>query len=513
MKKTIFLLFALLFTSSLAAQSTNNELTDEENYLDAMHRYITSAKLLGYVRQLSDSSLQGRLAGSPGMEKAVEIVKGYFEEWNLIPGGTNGSYLQEYPHPCVEIKAGSAMSVLFPTPAGKKGVAWVMKEYPWADGWFAGNNSGNGEVTADIVYAGFGVSAPELGYDDYKGINVKGKIVLIEGETPNLSKHPDTIAMWYKHTLHQSKLANAASHGAAGMLYKWVPGPNALYNPDFIYCHITEPVMEDIFLGTGRTCKETVKGIYETKRPASFDTGKKAYMKMISTYNPDATGKNILGIIKGSDPNLTDEYIMISAHLDHLGMIPWHIEGANDNNASSAALLGVAEALSKAAVKPKRSIVFMSVDGEEAGLTGSTFYTQYPVLPKDKMIAILNLEQMGAGEGLAAGYGYTVPGLATFLEKANRSYVHRRLIMYEDTYRTRPRTDGAVFKKAGYPCADLRAVGGGYYHHPKDNVESINPEILQSATEWLYWATILIANEESPDLFLRKECQPSGTEN
>lgn len=89
----------------------------------------------------------------------------------------------------------------------------------------------NGEVTADVVYAGFGVTAPELGYDDYKDIDVKGKIVLVEGETPNISRNPDSLAMWYKHTLHQTKLNNAAAHGAAGLLYKWVPGPNAPYNP------------------------------------------------------------------------------------------------------------------------------------------------------------------------------------------------------------------------------------------------------------------------------------------
>lgn len=500
MKKGVLLFCYALFVFSLTAQQNSKELTDEEKYLDAMHRHITSEKLFEYVKQLSDSSLQGRLAGSPGMEKAVEIITGYFKEWNLIPGGNNSSYLQVYPHPCVEIKEGSTMSVLFPITGNKKDVVWVNKEYPWADGWFAGNSSGDGEITADIVYAGFGVSAPELGYDDYKGINVKGKIVLIEGETPNLSKHPDTIAMWYNHTLHQTKLANAASHGAIGMLYKWVPGPNALYNPDFIYCHITEPVIEDIFLGTGKTYKETIQKIVRTKKPASFDTGKRAYIKMVSTYNPNATGKNILGIVEGSDPNLSDEYIIISAHLDHLGMIPWHIEGANDNNASSAVLLGVAEALSKAEIKPKRSVVFMSVDGEEAGLTGSTFYIQHPVFPKEKVMAILNLEQVGVGERLAAGYGYTVPGLVSFIEKANQSYVHRRLITYENTYRTRPRTDGAVFMKAGYPCVDIRAVGGGAYHHPKDNIGSINPEILQSAAELLYWTTIFLASEENLDL-------------
>lgn len=500
MKKELLLFAMLLAAFASTAQQGGRELTKEETYLDAMHQHITSEKLFGYVKQLSDSSLQGRLAGSPGMAKAAEIVKNYYTEWGLLPVGDKHTYIQEYPHPCVEIKEGSTMSILFPTPEGKKGSTWINKEYPWADGWFAGNYSGNGDITADVVYAGFGVSAPELGYDDYKGIDVKGKIVLIEGETPNRSREPDSIAMWYNHTLHQTKLATAAKHGAIGMLYKWVPGPNALYNPDFVYCHITEPVVEDIFIGTGKTYKETVSKIYETKKPASFHTGKKARIQMISTYDPNATGKNILGMVKGSDPVLSDEYIIISAHLDHLGMIPYHIEGANDNNASSAALLGVAEALAKSAIKPKRSVIFMSLDGEEAGLTGSTYYTQHPLIPKEKVKAIINLEQVGAGERLGASYGYTFPGLASYVEKANQAYVHRRLFTNMNYFRTRPRTDGAVFMKAGYPCIDIRAIGGGFYHHPKDNTASINPEILQAATELIYWTTILLGNEEELDL-------------
>ncbi len=355
--------------------------------------------------------------------------------------------------------------------------------------------SGNGEVTADIVYAGFGVTAPELGYDDYKGIDVKGKIVLVEGETPNRSQREDSLALWYEHTLHQTKLNNAVRHGAIGLLYKWVPGPNAPYNPGFVYCHVTDTVVNDIFRGTGRSYTETARKIKETLRPASFYTGKRAHIKMNATYNPDATGKNIIGLIKGSDPVLADEYVIISAHLDHLGMIPYHIEGANDNNSSTAVLLGVAEALSKSEIKPKRSIVFMSLDGEEAGLTGSTYYTNHPIFPKEKVAAIINLEQVGVGEVLATSYNHEYPELAEIAQKANQAYVHRRLLTRENFFRTRPRTDGAVFMKAGYPCMDYRSVGKGFYHHPNDNTSSLNPEILQSEAEWLFWTAILIADK------------------
>lgn len=498
MKRNILLISMALMLSileTIAQPSRAGDLTDEQKYLDAMHRIITSEKLFGYVRQLSDSVLEGRLAGSPGMAKAVDIVKGYYLAWELIPAGDKGTYIQEFPHPCVEIKEGSTMDILFPILAGRKDAAWISKSYPWADGWFAGGMSDNGEVTADIVYAGFGVTAPELGYDDYKDIDVKGKIVLIEGETPNRSRQPDSLALWYNHTLHQTKLNNAVQHGAVGLLYKWVPGPNAPYNPDFVYCHVTDTVVNDIFRGTGKTYAETIRKIYESQSPASFHTGKKAHIKMNATYNPNATGKNIIGVIRGSDPILANEYVIISGHLDHLGMIPYHIEGANDNNSATAVLLGVAEALSKSEIKPKRSVVFMSLDGEEAGLTGSTYYTRHPIFPKDKVAAIINLEQVGAGEILATSYNYKYPELAKIAQKVNQAYIHRRLLTWENFYRTRPRTDGAVFMQAGYPCMDYRSTGGGFYHHPKDNTASINPEILQSEAEWLYWTTIFIANK------------------
>lgn len=494
-QKLIGLLLCMSCAYPTAAQQATTDLTDQDKLLDAMHQYITTEKIFGYVVQLSDSTLEGRLAGSKGMEKAVSIVQGYYNSWGLTPLAGSEEYLQIYPHPHVEVAHGSYMEILFPLLGKNKERNWISKSYPWADGWFAGNMTDNGEVEAEIVYAGFGITAPELDYDDYKGINVKGKIVLIEGETPNVSRTKESLTLWYPHTLHQTKLNNAVKHGAIGMLYKWVPGPNAPYNPGFIYCHVTEKVVDDIFCDHPKSYKECVKQIYDTQKPASFYTGKRARIKMNATYHPHSTGKNILGVIAGSDPNLADEYVVISAHLDHLGMIPYHIAGANDNNASTAALLGVAEAFAKSEIKPKRSILFMTLDGEEAGLTGSTYYTKNPLIPQEKIKAIVNLEQLGGGDKLGAAYHYEYPHLGEIVKEANDKYIHRQLFLRENQFITRPRTDGAVFMKAGYPCVDIRAVGGGYYHHPKDDVASINPEILRASTEWLFWITYLLANE------------------
>lgn len=507
MKRQTFLIFLAAFFASMTVNAQKDAAplakinlnqadsrTDTDKYLDAMHRNITSEKLFGYVKQLCDPALEGRLAGSAGMAKAVSIVEGYFRQWNLTPAGNNGSYIQEFPQPHVEIHEGSTMEILLPS-KGTKGKIWTPKTYPWSDGWYAGNNTDNGDITADVVYAGFGVTAPELGYDDYKGINVKGKIVLIEGETPNHSNKPDSIKMWYKHSLHVNKMNNAVKNGAIGLLYKWVPGPGSPYTKGLVYCNVTDTVVNDIFNGTGRTYAQTVKKIRETFKPCSFNTGKRAHIKMDATYFPNSIGKNIFGMIKGSDPKQADEYIIISAHLDHLGLIPYLIPGANDNNSSTSVLLGVAEAMAKSSIRPKRSIVFMSVDGEESGLTGSTYYINHPLFPKDKVKAILNLEMVGTGEVMYTNYNYNYPEFGELLKKANDTYVHRRLLVEEDHFLTRPRSDGTNFMKAGYPCADFRCAGGGYYHSPKDSPDTINPELLQSEAEWMYWSALYFANK------------------
>ncbi|MDR0659722.1 MAG: M28 family peptidase [Prevotellaceae bacterium] len=496
--KKILLIISILTLNICGTLAQQPQLTQTEKYLDAMHKYITSEKLFGYVKHLSDSAFEGRLAGSKGMEKAARWAQERFKEWGLeqVVGAKN--YIQDYPHPSIEVMPGSTMNIWLPVAQAKsKEPVWVAKQYPWGE-WYAGGTSGNGEITAEVVYAGFGVTAPEVGYDDYKGIDVKGKIVLIEGETPNTSRECADLEKWYPYTLHQHKVENAVKHGAVGMLYKWVPGPNNGYDPNFIYAYVTTPIVNDLFAGTGHEYEKVIEKIKKEKNPASFNMGKRATIKMNTVYNPNAKGLNVIGMVKGSDPKLADELVIVSGHLDHLGMIPHHIAGANDNNSSTAVLMGVAEAFAKSEAKPKRSILFINIDGEEAGLTGSDYYTKNPLVPQNKVHAVINLEQVGVGEYIRIGYREGNPELQDYFNAANTKYVHRLLRMWANAHITRPRTDGAVFMKAGYPCVDIGAFGGGwrsYYHDPRDDWNTINPEILQDVAKLVYWTTIEIADK------------------
>ena len=138
----------------------------------------------------------------------------------------------------------------------------------------------------------------------------------------------------------------------------------------------------------------------------------------------------------------------------------------------------------------------MSIDGEEANLTGSTYYVNNPLVPKDKVVAILNLEQVGIGERINLSHGVEYDHFIQAMKDANDDFVHRKLSVRSNRHITRPRTDGAVFMKADYPCVDMGAGGGDprYYHHPDDDWDTINPETLEDVAEFVFWSAIYLGN-------------------
>ncbi len=498
MKKTLLsLLAALVVLPSLHAAKKQTD--NYKDYLKIFYKNVSSNDLMGYVEELSKEEYEGRLVGTKGMQKAVDWSIDLFEDWGVKPFGVDGTYIQPFPHIYSEI-SDADVKIHIPVGDNKSGKDFVTKSYPWSE-WYAGSLSADGEITAEIVYAGYGIIAPELGYNDYEGIDVKGKIVLIAGETPFRNSSAEDILKWHDHTLHQTKHRNAVEQGAIGMLYNWVAGPNSSYDENFVYCHVTSPIVNDIFVGTGKTYKETIKKIRETKKPSSFNTGKKATIKVSAIHNPNGVGKNVVGIIEGTDPVLKDEYIIVGAHMDHLGMIPHLISGSNDNISATAALLATAKAISQGKIDTKRSIIFMHIDAEEANLGGSTFYCNNPLVPKEKVAAIINLESVGVGSSISVSAGVETPFFANYFKELNEKYIGRNLSTGSSRHLTRPRTDGAVFMKHGYPTVDVgsRGVGPGgkrYYHHPGDNITQITPDLMYDISKLVFLTTIKLANEE-----------------
>ena len=484
--------FLLILSMFVIIVSVNGQEADEETLMNAMHS-ISSHDLLEYVSIQCDDKYEGRLTGTPGYQACAEWLAGKFSEWGLQPGGDDGGWYQWFQIPYTLVFPGCGLTLHIPV---KKGAS-IDKHYRYISEYMPGSTSGNGTVTGEVVYAGYGITAPELGYDDYEKVDVKGKIILIESEAPvSPAAGPEKFNPWYEYSFHQSKLANAVRHGAVGMIYNYGPigNPNNAYFDDFIYVHVGDSVVRDIFAGTGLDHGSVVKEINETLRTRSFNTNKVVTVKMSTQHFDDGKGSNIIGIIPGADSVLSKEAIIIGAHLDHLGRCYEIIPGANDNASAVAVMMGLAKALKENKIPLKRTVVFIAFGAEEQAIMGSKAYLDNPVLPLDRSI-LLNMDGVGIGHSIRAAAGRDYPVLWSFIEDANNKYIHRQVSTNNFPNLGRPRLDAARFLRAGVPSLSFSTYGSvNYYHVPLDNMEIIKPEIMEDLAQLLFISVVRMAN-------------------
>ena len=500
-KRLIFpLLSAAIFVIStsvlvLASQGQPQKAEDEEKLLTSLHS-ISSHKLLDYVKELTSEKYGGRLTGTQEYNACADWVASLLKKWGIAPAGDNGSYLQAFPNPYTLVFKDCEVNLHLPINNSE-----VKKFYRYEDEFIPGGTSGSGEVTAEVIYVGYGITAPELGYDDYAGVNVKGKIVLMEREVPvSPDENPELFKTWQPYSFHQYKLENAVSHGARGMLYNYGPigNPNNSYSEGFIYSHVGDAVVTDVFAGTARNHKETVEKIKKTLKPQSFATGKIFTLKNTTEHHPEGIGYNVIGRLEGTDPALRQDVIILGGHLDHLGRCYELMPGANDNASSVAVMLGVAEALENCPIKPRRSVVFIFFGAEEQGVAGSEFYVEHPVFPLEKTVALLNLDGVGCGDKINVLAGKNFPGLWGFIEKANEKYVHRIVRPSSWANIARPRLDAARFLWKKVPSLSFGASDStSYYHVTKDSIDTITPEIMEDIAQLLFVALLDMGDEDS----------------
>lgn len=489
------LLFLILALSSYALSF--GQLPGEEALVRAMHT-ITSKDLMDYVIKQCDDKYEGRLTGTPGYQQCADWIAGEMKGWGVQPGGENGSWFQWFTIPCTLVDPDCGLSLKVVQKDGSS----ISKNYKYVSEYFPGSTSGSGEITGEVVYAGYGISAPELGYDDYAGIDVKGKIILIERESPvGPNAGADKFNPWYEYSFHQYKLQNAVKHGAAGMLYNYGPlaNPNNAYDRNFIYVHIGDSVIKDVFAGTGKDHRTILEKINSTLKPQSFNTKKTVTIRMATRHFPDGKGSNLIGVIKGSDPVLSNEAIIIGAHIDHLGKCYEIMPGANDNASAVAVMMGIAKAISTNMIQLKRTIIFIGFGSEEQALVGSRTYVSRPLMPLEKSV-LLNMDGVGAGTSYSASAGRDFPALWSFIDNANKDYVHRVVMPNSFPNLGRPRLDAAIFLKAGVPSISFGSFGGAPapYHVPADDVDIINPEMMEDLAQMLFIAAVRMANSDKP---------------
>jgi hypothetical protein len=467
---------------------------DQEKAILATFHSISSNDMLSDAAELSSPKYAGRLSGSPGYLAAAQWVADQLRQGGVKPGLKDGSYLLYFPNAYSEVHTPGTVTLL----AGKNN---PRKEYRFPDDFFPGSNSASGRVSGEVIYVGYGISAPELGYDDYRNIDVKGKILLMETGVP-YGVNDSTQMKWEPYSYHRYKFQHARELGAAGLLYvSKIANPNTSYLKGFVYAHVSDSVAEELFAGSGKKYLETRAAITKNIRPNSFALHKKVQITASTNYFPDSRSCNVIGMIEGSDPKLKEEAIILGAHLDAVGSPGCLFPGALDNASGSVDILAAAKALAASGVRPARTIIFAFFGGEECGLYGSKKCVELPVWPKEKTLCMINLDMVGNGTGLHLANGKSYPEILKYFAEANNKYLHRDFTASESRVNYgRPRTDGAIFDKAGYKTLHLSTAGTVktvYYHHPLDNTDALTPEIMEDAAKLLYLGVLGLANESA----------------
>jgi len=374
---------------------------------------IGRERIEAHLRYLADDALRGRMTGTPEYDEAAAYVAKNFEDIGLMAGGEDGSWFQAVPMLARRIDVESA-AVIFHQDGEEKSQRW--KEDFVMGGDVVRDET---DITAEVVFVGFGIHAPEMNYSDYDGIDVKGKIVAMFGGAPDTFPHNERAFFSSRLT----KAEEAVARGAVGSIglrsrtdqnrYSWerisenagvrpgmswinLSGDAANYFPELQgSATINVPPAEELFSRAPISFADALDAA-DAGRPLSTPLGTEVTLAR-KTAHESITSPNVIGILRGSDPDLADEYVVFTAHLDHVGIgVPKNgddiYNGMYDNAMGSSILIETARAFATMPEPPKRSIIFIAVTGEERGLVGSDYYAHYPTVPGDSIVANVNLD-------------------------------------------------------------------------------------------------------------------------
>jgi Zn-dependent M28 family amino/carboxypeptidase len=409
MKKTS--LASLLFLTSCG----QNPQTKLQPALDA----IKPDSLLAEIKTLSSDDFEGRKPGSPGEVKTIAYMQQQFQQMGLKPGNPDGTYVQNVPLAGITSKSHPEIAVKgkkLPLVDKKDYIALSSRYVPQVD-----------VKNSDIVFVGYGVVAPEYGWDDYKNVDVKGKTILMLINDPAIPDPADPSKLddkmfkgaamtyygrWtYKYEIASEKGAAAAiiihETGPAGYPFEVVSGSwggenFGIQRPDNNAGRVAvEGWMT--FDKAGELCRMAGLDLAALKKAAITKDfkpvplpGATASFKIENTLRK-IDSHNVVAKLEGSDPALKDQYVIYTAHWDHLGRDPelkgdQIYNGAADNASGSAGLLEIARAYTKLSPPPKRSILFLSVTAEEQGLLGTQYYATNPLYPLKNTLADINMD-------------------------------------------------------------------------------------------------------------------------
>jgi hypothetical protein len=365
-----------------------------------------AARWWQHVEYLASDALQGRNTGSEGHRKAAEYVATKFAQAGLKPAGENGSFIQPVSFLSKQLDE-SASSLALRTGAGTKSLKLGD------DAIIRTSVDPASSLDAELVFVGHGLKIPELHRDDFAGLDTKGKVaVYLSGAPPSV---PGPLAAHSQSTAERWKAMRAAgiigTISIANPKHLEMPWERSSPNRLLPTMQLTDPRMnetqgdrisiawnpahaDELFAGTGHTFQEIVDDAEAGKPLPHFPIDARIQAKTV-VKRGQVVSQNIAGIYTGSSK--ADEYVVVSAHIDHLGTGPavdgdTIFNGAMDNAAGVATLLDMAERLHEGKVKTKRSILFLAVTGEEKGLLGSKYFARNPTVPVKSLVADINID-------------------------------------------------------------------------------------------------------------------------
>jgi Peptidase family M28 len=433
-----------------------------------------------YTRALASRQFAGRLTGTEGYSAAAQWASRKFADWHVLTISATRGHLQAYPSP-VTVVDKAEMALLLPEGQGTK----EMKLLPEKD-FMPLLFTASGEREGGLVFAGWGISAPDLNYDDYAGLDVKGKFVLCFRGTPDRDRK------WQVHDEHRTRMKVARDKGALGIVYIYPEvnsHPNGDWLADFTPAMVSETAADAIFKEVNGSAAELRKTLTTYKRPVSFPLQAKARVAFFSRHFPDAVGYNVVGWVEGSDPKLRREVVVLGGHFDHTGThMGLLFPGADDNASGSAAVMEVAQAFASLGRKPKRSVAFVLFGGEELGLQGSTWFAGHVPVLFTKVDAMFNFDMVGEGDGLGGAVSDFAPDFKAVIEAADLHVGILRRLGEIRNVGVRG-SDFAPFHLQGIPSASLGSNGPHLaYHQTGDTIYRINPDIIADAARLAFLA-------------------------
>ncbi len=448
--------------------------------------------------------MEGRKSGERGGRAAAEYIVSKLRGWGLEPAGPKGDFYQDMTYEYDEVERGATLDIIAHN---------SRREFVYGEDWRKYTYSGSGAFGAGIVFVGYGISAPQKDYDDYSGTEVKDKLVLFSTDTPRRlqDKFDDEAKL-------QNRIKAAQQHGARGVLTFRSDGQQAgsffrgglkkeVYRSDFVIISLENKVVDFIFKWQKADPRYFFQQIETTGKPQSYDLSVQSLVNLKVVFDEKRPTQNVLAKISGTDENLKNEYVIIGAHMDHLGidMAGDILNGADDNASGTAVVMEAARVLKLNQFKPKRTVVFALWAAEEEGLLGSKYYTENPVYPLEKTVANINLDMEGHGTGKVNVRGsYFAPEVWEVL----KTCLPKEILDNAIPGRGGPGgSDHTYFLYNGVP-AFFVATDGAHFktNSVGDVIGLIKPEILKNAGDFVVAATETLGIEPKiPILPRRKE--------